>query len=78
MPIIETGKALVERMTGWARPSKEDLSKAVRARKPHQFMFEDDGVILKSSDLAIDHLQVTDPPFAGDRPRRDLRRPVRL
>lgn len=45
MPIIETGKALVEKLTGWARPSHEDIKKAVRQRKPHRFRFTDDGVI---------------------------------
>ncbi|MFO0991202.1 MAG: cupin domain-containing protein [Hyphomicrobiales bacterium] len=45
MPILETGKVLVEKLTGWARPSKQDLERAVRDRKPHLFRFKDDGVI---------------------------------
>jgi len=45
MPIAETGKALVEKLTGWARPSREDVERAIRVRKPHKFRFKDDGVI---------------------------------
>src|SRR6185503_3769444 len=45
MPIIETGKALVEKLTGWRQPSKVDLAAAIRERKPHHVKFKDDGII---------------------------------
>lgn len=53
MSIRETGKAFVERMTGWARPSQEELAKAVRERKAHEFKFEDDGVIPNHPDWPL-------------------------
>jgi uncharacterized protein YjlB len=43
--LLETGKKIVEEMTGWSRPSKSDLPTLVRQRKPHMFRFKDDGVI---------------------------------
>lgn len=45
MPIVETGKTLIEKLTTWARPSTDDLAQALIKRKPHTLSFEDDGVI---------------------------------
>lgn len=45
MSILESGKKMVERVTGWERPSKGELGGLVRKRKANIFRFEDDGVI---------------------------------
>jgi uncharacterized protein YjlB len=45
MPILESGKKIVERVTGWQRPSRSELNSLVRKRKANTFRFEDDGVI---------------------------------
>ncbi|TIX60887.1 MAG: cupin, partial [Mesorhizobium sp.] len=45
MPILERGKTLVEKITGWQRPSSDELGWLVRQRKANAFRFEDDGII---------------------------------
>ena len=45
MSILESGKKMVERATGWRRPSQSDLDHLVRPRKANAFRFKDDGVI---------------------------------
>ncbi len=45
MPILESGKKIVERVTGWQRPSESELNSLLRKRKANTFHFEDDGVI---------------------------------
>jgi uncharacterized protein YjlB len=45
MHTLETAKRIVEKMTGWSRPSDADLARLVRQRKAHVFRFKDDGVI---------------------------------
>ncbi|RUX52251.1 MAG: cupin [Mesorhizobium sp.] len=45
MPILERGKTLVEKITGWQRPSSDELGRLVRQRKANAFRFEDDGII---------------------------------
>ena len=45
MPILETGKRLIERATGWSRPRKNELPSLVRQKKPNTLRFKDDGVI---------------------------------
>jgi uncharacterized protein YjlB len=45
MPIIESGKKIVEKITGWQRPSSNDLDRLVRSRKANIFHFNDDGLV---------------------------------
>ena len=45
MAIVEKVKRAVERATGWSRPSKDDLRRLVRKRKPSAFRFKDEGLI---------------------------------
>jgi uncharacterized protein YjlB len=45
MASLEDIKKLAETITGWARPSAEDLSALVRDRKPLALRFRDDGII---------------------------------
>jgi uncharacterized protein YjlB len=45
MPLPETIKKLAETLTGWSRPSRNDLAALVRERKANTFRFRDDGVI---------------------------------
>ncbi|MFU0507064.1 cupin [Pseudaminobacter sp. NGMCC 1.201702] len=45
MPILETGKKIVERLTGRARPSASDWDTLLRDRPANTFHFKDDGVI---------------------------------
>jgi uncharacterized protein YjlB len=45
MPILESGKKIVERLTGWARPSASDLDALLRDRPANTFHFKDDGLI---------------------------------
>jgi uncharacterized protein YjlB len=51
MPLLESIKEKVEKVTGWARPSRRDLVEAVRPRKPNAFRFADDGVIPNNPEL---------------------------
>jgi uncharacterized protein YjlB len=53
MPLLESLKETVEKVTGWARPSKRDLDAAVRSRKPNLFLFKDDGVIPNNPSLPL-------------------------
>jgi uncharacterized protein YjlB len=45
MPILERGKKIVEKITGWQRASSKDLDRLVRPRKANAFRFKNDGVI---------------------------------
>jgi uncharacterized protein YjlB len=45
MPILESGKRIVEKATGWRRPSSDDLDRLLRTRKINAFHFKDDGVV---------------------------------
>ena len=45
MPIVESGKKIVEKITGWQRPSSDDLDRLVRSRKANIFHFNDDGLV---------------------------------
>jgi|ERR1051326_1581930 uncharacterized protein YjlB len=45
MSILENVKRAAERVTGWSRPSKEQLARLVRKRKPAAFRFKDEGLI---------------------------------
>ncbi len=45
MPVLELGKNVLERVTGWQRPAKSDLDRLSRPRKPTTFHFKDDGLI---------------------------------
>jgi len=53
MPLLESLKEKVEKVTGWARPSGRDLETAIRSRKPHLFRFKDDGVIPNNPSLPL-------------------------
>jgi uncharacterized protein YjlB len=45
MPIVETAKKLVERVTGIGRPRSKDIPRLIRERKPNQFRFRDDCLV---------------------------------
>jgi uncharacterized protein YjlB len=45
MPTLENVKKVAEKITGWSRPSRDDLSGLVRERKAHTFRFRDDGIV---------------------------------
>jgi uncharacterized protein YjlB len=45
MSLLENLKRMGERVTGWARPSKDDLLRLVHKRKPVTFRFKDEGLI---------------------------------
>jgi uncharacterized protein YjlB len=45
MPLLEDAKKMAEKITGWARPSEDDLTCLIRERKANTFRFEDDGLI---------------------------------
>jgi uncharacterized protein YjlB len=45
VPALETVKKFVEKVTGWSRPSADDLAGLTRRRKAAAFRFKDDGVI---------------------------------
>lgn len=45
MSILESGKKIVETLTGWQRPSRGNVDSLIRARKANTFRFKDDGVI---------------------------------
>ena len=45
MPILENVKRMGERVTGWSRPSNDDLARLLRKRKPVTFRFKDEGLI---------------------------------
>jgi uncharacterized protein YjlB len=45
MSLLENVKRTAERVTGWLRPSKEDLPRLVRKRKAVTFRFKDEGLI---------------------------------
>jgi uncharacterized protein YjlB len=45
MGVLEDVKEEIEKVTGWKRPSRGDLSNAVKSRKPNPFRFKDDGVV---------------------------------
>jgi uncharacterized protein YjlB len=45
MPMLEDAKKIAEKVTGWARPSRANLSALVRERKASTFHFKDDGII---------------------------------
>jgi uncharacterized protein YjlB len=45
MPALETLKKVAEKVTGWARPTGDDLRELLRSRKPQSFRLKDDGII---------------------------------
>jgi uncharacterized protein YjlB len=45
MAIVENVKRAAERLTGWSRPAKDELTRLVRTRKPATFRFKDEGLI---------------------------------
>jgi uncharacterized protein YjlB len=45
MPMLEDVKKIAEKVTGWSRPSRGNLSAFVRERKAGTFRFKDDGII---------------------------------
>jgi uncharacterized protein YjlB len=53
VPLIESIKKKVERVTGWVRPSGREVDEALRRRKPNVFRFADDGFIPNNPYLAF-------------------------
>jgi uncharacterized protein YjlB len=45
MSILQTTKKAIETITGFARPSQNDVPDLVRERKSNEFRFEDDGLV---------------------------------
>jgi uncharacterized protein YjlB len=45
MPVLESLKKVAEKVTGAARPSRDQIQKLVRTRKARAVMFKDDGII---------------------------------
>jgi uncharacterized protein YjlB len=43
--MLEDAKKIAEKVTGWARPSRDNLSALVRDRKASTLRFKDDGII---------------------------------
>jgi hypothetical protein len=43
--MLEDVKKIAEKVTGWSRPSRDNLSAFVRERKASTFRFKDDGII---------------------------------
>jgi uncharacterized protein YjlB len=53
MPLIETIKEKVEKITGIGRPTRRDVDTALRPRKPTVLRFADDGVIPNNAKLPL-------------------------
>jgi uncharacterized protein YjlB len=53
VPLIESIKEKVEKVTGWMRPSGREVDEALRRRKPNVFRFTDDGFIPNNPYLAF-------------------------
>lgn len=53
MPIIEDAKRAFERVTGLGQPSRRAARAAVRPRKAHTFLFDDDGLIPNNPRLPL-------------------------
>jgi uncharacterized protein YjlB len=51
MPLIESIKETVEKLTGWALPSDQEVDEALRRRKANVYRFADDGLIPNNPDL---------------------------
>jgi hypothetical protein len=49
MPLIDTIKEKVEKITGWERPKRREVDAVLRPRKPNIFRFADDGVVPKTA-----------------------------
>jgi uncharacterized protein YjlB len=45
LALYEDIKKIAEKVTGWGRPARRELTGLLRARKPNTFRFKDDGVI---------------------------------
>ena len=45
MPTLEDVKKIAEKVTGWSRPTRDNLSALIRERKANTFHFKDDGII---------------------------------
>jgi uncharacterized protein YjlB len=45
MTLLQDAKKIVEKVTGWNRPSRDQLSQLRRERTSHCFRFKDDGLI---------------------------------
>jgi uncharacterized protein YjlB len=45
MPVLEEVKKIIEKGTGWSRPSERGLEQLLRDRKANAFRFKDDGLI---------------------------------
>ena len=45
MAVLEDAKKIAEKITGWSRPSDDDLAQVVLDRKANTFRFKDDGIV---------------------------------
>jgi hypothetical protein len=45
MPVLEEVKKIIEKGTGWSRPSERELEQLLRDRKANAFRFKDGGLI---------------------------------
>jgi hypothetical protein len=53
MPLIETIKEKLEKITGFGRPTRREADAALRERKPHAFRFADDGIVPNNAKLPL-------------------------
>jgi uncharacterized protein YjlB len=53
MPLAETTRKIIGKLTGLGRPSRQQLAGLVRPRKPHTRYFEDDGVFPNNPKLPL-------------------------
>jgi uncharacterized protein YjlB len=53
MPLIDTIKEKVEKITGWGHPTRRDVDAVLRPRKPNVLRFADDGVIPNNGKLPL-------------------------
>lgn len=55
MPILEETKKILEHVTGYGRPSREEIANLVRTRKAQLFWFRDDGSTPNNPTLPLIH-----------------------
>jgi hypothetical protein len=73
MPLIETIKEKVEKITGWGRPKRREVDAVLRPRKPNVFRFADDGTVPNNSKLPLILYRGRSAPRTHPIPRLCLR-----
>jgi hypothetical protein len=53
MPLIDSIKEKVEKITGLGRPTRQEVDAVLRPRKPSVFRFADDGIVPNNGKLAL-------------------------